>query len=272
MDRFIPNAVSTTKSLTNDELPAAIETLRITAPTFPKINRKLVDPYRAGEPAFALFSYVKAPGATPDEKGFFGAAKIRGVFHSKEEADERAEELIRDVDSTNSIFTCLVGRPFPLIDEGCAIETNQVDLQKKTEDAIAINVREKRKKEQKEMDEIKDRQAELMRDVDPNKPIDEGETYTEQRTKLAHLRYQIGEHANKGLECEALRDKTIKWLLEASAKNPELEAAYFERYMNSRRKAGIPENYDTVGFMRYMVDPISEDERVAKLRETPVDA
>lgn len=227
--------------------------------TWPKVNRRFIDPIKSTMPKFALFSFIKAPGVEADESGFFGVAKIRGVYYNQDDADCAAEEIIRNVDSTNSIFTCILGHPFPLVCRGNANELTEVDVQKKVESAISTNVREKRNQEQKEMSDINERAENLHRDVDPAKDKNYEDEYIEQRVKLAHLRYTINEHAIKAAECKVSKEKTIKYLLDAVAKNPEYEDVYLERYRESRRKAHIPEDTDGTGFMKYMADPIETD-------------
>ena len=39
--------------------------------------------------------------------------KVRGSYETEDEADARAETLIRTVDSYHKIFTAFVGKPFP---------------------------------------------------------------------------------------------------------------------------------------------------------------
>jgi DNA repair exonuclease SbcCD ATPase subunit len=242
------------------------------------VRRKFIDPPRNGEPRFALFSYIDTLDSellsflnglslTDDDrvklesiknKRIKGVAKIRGAFYSQEEAEKRAEELIKDVDSTNSIFTCVIGSPFPLVASGFAAETSEIDLQQQTEHAIAQNVKDKRQKEKKEMEEIRQRQEELEKDI--SKPTDEAneEEYIQHRVKLAHLRYAIQEHSKKGQECLELERKCVEWLVEMKGKHPEFETSYLQKYMKARRAAGIPEVHDFEGFMKYLNEPIAK--------------
>ena len=251
MDSFIPSD-SCAPSLSPDERDAAVSELHIATP-FSRVNRKFVDPQKPGDHKYALFSFVKSKTATADPDGFFGVAKIRGSFYTEDESAARAEELIKDVDSTNSIYTCRIGVPFPLIDRGYADQLTEVDLQNKTESAISDNIRAKRQAEQKEMNEIKARRDALMKD-DGN--IGPEEEYIEQRVKLAHLRYAIHEHAIKGEECKELEKKVRLHLNQCKDANPEYEANYMEKYMQSRREVGAPKETDEIGFMRFMADPI----------------
>lgn len=255
MDSFkITNTAA--PSLTEEEMKSAPSEL-FSPFQFRRVNRKLIDPQYPNEPKFILFSFIKAPNATCDEDGFFGVAKIRGAFFTEQEAAERAEKLIRDVDSTNSIYTCGMGIPFPLVVKGYAKELTEIDLQKKTENAISENVRAKRLMEQKEMNEIRERQQVLMKDEGKiDSVVNPEEQYVEQRVKLAHLRYAINEHIAKLAECRILEEKVKINLKERMKTNPEFEANYMDRYKRGRREVGISEDTDVSGFMKYMADPI----------------
>lgn len=254
MESFKPTT-NEAPSLTDEETCAAVSCLVNPIP-FRRVNRKLIDPQRHGESKFVLFSFAKAPNATCDSDGFFGVAKVRGAFFTEQEAASRAEELIRDVDSTNSIYTCHMGVPFPLVARGHANELTEIDLQNKTETAISENVRAKRLAEQKEMNEIKERRDALMKDEGKIDSVNPEEQYVEQRVKLAHLRYAINEHTLKLAECRELEIKVRDHLNECKTAHPEYEDNYMERYRRGRRDVGIPEDSDVTGFMKYMADPI----------------
>jgi len=249
---------------------------------FPKINRKFIDPIIPGNPRFALFSYIHYDDPnfrellnnikpevsesvykqlwdyhTNKKKGILGAAKIRGVFYTQKEADDYADELIQNVDSANSIFTCTIGVPFPLTTKGFSDSLSEVDLQNQTEHVISQNVRNKRREDQKEMETLYQREQELMADVEKN-PTDDDETnYITYRVKLAHLRYAISEHANKTKECSELKDNCLKWLCEKAEKYPYLEENWKTKYLQGRKASHIPEDQEFDGFLKYMNDPIN---------------
>lgn len=261
MDSFVPSEETTTVSpLTQEECKNAGDALVNTKP-FRSVNRKLYDPIKPGEPRFALFSFAKATGAQPDKDGFLGVAKIRGVFHTEQEAADRAEEIIRDVDSTNSIFTAYCGAPFPLVVKGCAQELSEIDISNKVDKIISDNVRAKRKADEKEMKDIEARSKALVNDDGTIVKEDEDpeEMYVQQRVKLAHLRYAIKEHAAKAKECMELEKSVKAHLKEAMAANPEYEEGFVKRYQAGRRKANVPESTDFGGFMKYFLDPIDEE-------------
>jgi len=247
---------------------------------FPKINRRFVDPIQRSEPQFALFSYIRKtdlelesffesihPTLSPEHKLLMeqlknrkelihGVGKIRGAFYTLSEAEARAEEIIRQVDSSNSVFTCKIGVPFPLVVEGFAEETSTVDLQNEVESTLADNIKQKRNKERREMEEIKEREAALRADVAKDPSLDDLENYITNRVKLAHLRYAIDQHNIKREEALGFEKDCINFLLELEAKNPLFETQYIERYESGRKAAKVSDDYAFDGFMGYMHAPL----------------
>ena len=276
---FIPTHTNE-PSLSNEEVQVAKDELVKGVNAFRRVNRRFIDPPKAGDPKFALFSYIDTPDADmisfldeikdslkPKHKNQLaelnarpqvmkGVGKIRGAFLTQKEAETRAEEIVKDIDSTNSVFTCIVGVPFPLVTEGMSEEVNEIDLQNQTEHAIAQNVRRQRQKEQKEMEEIKRREEELLRDAEKDPNADDEDNYIAQRVKLAHLRYVIEQHVKKRAECIENEKKVVQWLLDMKSRNPEFENKYMEKYMAGRKAAHIPDDHEPEGFMKYMNDPL----------------
>lgn len=283
---FHPTHPTNEPSLTKEQVEAAKDELVRDVKEFPRINRRFVDPHKPGDPKFALFSYIEYQDV--DMLNFFddikdtlkpkhkkqladlrarsqvpkGIGKIRGAYVTQEEANQRAEEIVRDIDSSNSVFTCIIGVPFPLVSEGMADELNEIDLQQQTEHAIAQNVRKQRRKEQKEMEDIRMREDELMRNAEKDPNADDQENYTTQRVKLAHLRYSIAEHTKKHAECIENEKNVVKWLMDMKSRNPQFEENYMEKYMFGRKAAHIPDDHELEGFMKFMNDPLIKLEDV----------
>jgi hypothetical protein len=277
---FHPTHPTNEPSLSNEEVRVAKDKLVKSVNEFPRVNRRFVDPPKAGDPKFALFSYIDYPDVdmnkfldeiqdslNPKYKKQLadlkarrqlvkGVGKIRGAYVTQQEAETRAEEIVRDIDSTNSVFTCIVGVPFPLVTEGMSEEVSEIDLQQQTEHAIAQNVRKQRQKDQKEMEDIKRREEELMRNAEKDPNADDEDNYIAQRVKLAHLRYSIEQHVKKHAECVENEKKVVEWLVDMKSRNPEFEEKYMEKYMAGRKAAHIPDDHDPEGFMKYMNDPL----------------
>jgi len=101
--------------LTQEQADEALKELNNTAFTdkFPRIERTYADPILPMQ-YIGLISFTPAKGATPNENGVYGFAKLRGNFSSEIEANERAEFIIRNIDSHHQIYHTYVGRPFPI--------------------------------------------------------------------------------------------------------------------------------------------------------------
>ena len=150
--------------LTNQEAVDAMKELNISSFTekFPKVDRTYSDPSIALQ-NIGLISFIPAKGATPNENGVYGFAKLRGNFASDMEANQRAEYLIRNVDSYHQIYHTYVGRPFPMtVSSSYSAETSEVDIRKETTQTISSSIKNKKEEEQQQIREIKDREEKLL--------------------------------------------------------------------------------------------------------------
>ena len=115
--------------------------------TFAQVDRYYADPYQPNQ-KIALVSFVPSSGAKPDKDNIYGMMKVRGVYATEEEANERAEFLIRNVDSYHEVYHAYVGRPFPVTtSEGFANEVKKIDIRQKTTDVISEDILNKKKAE-----------------------------------------------------------------------------------------------------------------------------
>lgn len=280
MNSFKPTHGTNEPSLDERQMEIAKTELIKSASMFPKVNRRFEDPIVPGQPKFALFSFVEFPDREMDEFISLignhlpqdlrdrlrelkdrkcvvkGVGKIRGAFNTQEEAAVRAEEIVRDVDSTNTVYTCLIGTPFPLVSRGFSEEVVEVDLRSEVEHALATNVRNQRKREEKEMEEIKRREEELLRDSEKDPNADDQENYITHRVKLAHLKYSISQHSQKRSECVEKAKQCMEWLLKMKEAHPEYEEKYMEHYMKGRKAAHIKDEDTEHEFMKLMKDPL----------------
>jgi len=295
METFKPTHSIDEPILTKDETKLAVEALVKPLTDFPKINRRFVDPHEPGEPRFALFSFIEHQDVdmlnfiheiedclTPELKVQYqelrqrppsikGVAKIRGVFLTQHEAEQRAEKIVREIDSTNSIFTCIVGAPFPLVPEGFAKEVSEIDVRKQeVENTISQNVRIQQNKAKKEIEEIKAREDELMKNAKRDPNADDLENYISHRVKLAHLRYSIEQHVEKHAECVEKEKNCVKFLIDMNSRNSEFEEKYMEKYKAGRKAAHIPDDHESEGFMKFMSDPLEKSLEKLHLRNERV--
>ena len=83
------------------------------------------------------------------------------IMQHEQEADQRAEFLIRNVDSYHQIYHTYVGRPFPMTASSkYSAETNEIDIRKEMTESISNDVKQKKQDELKTVQEIKKREEE----------------------------------------------------------------------------------------------------------------
>lgn len=219
---------------------------------FPRIEKNYADPHIPGQ-LICLHSFVPAKGSSPDKDGVFGMVKCRGVFASEKEADERAEFLVRNVDSYHSIYHSYVGRPFPLSrNSRWVAEVNEIDLKKKMGESIDKDVQDKRADERKAMREIQEREKLLKEDV--SKEIDPYDRYTELQVKRAQMSWTYVETIKKLEEYKNIILKARADISSMDSENPDYRDKYVDKYMKAREETGLKSDDGT--FMDYLTkDP-----------------
>jgi HSP90 family molecular chaperone len=135
----------------------------------------------------------------------------------------------------------------------------EVDIRKKATETISQDVKEKRDKEKKEMEDIKRREKELIdsQGAEGEAQADPFEEYMVLRVKKAQLVWTYDKTMKKMEEMKksiiAVREK----LVEADQKNPNFASTYLDRYVQARRDAGIPDEQNSEeNFMKYMVEDL----------------
>jgi hypothetical protein len=266
--------------LTDLETEKAMKELLILGNNFPKINRRFEDKMNY-QNNFALFSFIKHEDYdflsflkkienelsdenkkklktfTTERKSLIcGIGKIRGSYRTIEEANEAAKHIIQNIDSSNSIFTCEMGVPFPLVNEGMSQEVSKIDVKNLVEKTISDNIRNKRIQEQREKEKILERQEALKSDIKEDPVLSEFENYITNRVKLAHLRYSIDAHKTERIKNIKNEKDCINFLLDLGKENPSFEEKYMEKYSEGRKAAGVSDDYAFVGFMNYMNQPL----------------
>jgi hypothetical protein len=223
---------------------------------YPEVERSYADPVMRDQ-MFGLVSFVPAKGATANKSGVFGFAKLRGNYSTMVGADERSKSLIRYHDSYNQISTCYVGRPFPLtVNKKFSEEVIEIDVRRETAESMSEAIKRQRKKDQREVDEIKDREKLLREDVEND--ADPYDVYITSKVKKAQLVWTYKEHMNKMEECKGLIIKTRAVLKDLDEKHPDFQDSYFEKYKKARVDAGLKETTEESqnNFMKYLVEDI----------------
>lgn len=247
-------------ALSEQEVVSAIKALDNLSFTdkFPKVERRFADP-PVHLQNIGLISWVPAKGATPNEQGIYGFAKMRGNFQTETEASERAEFLIRNVDSYHQIYHAYVGRPFPLTNNPkYAAETSEIDIRKSVTESVSSNIKNKKDEEQRVADEIKEREKELMEDTGEKSADDPFEIYITLRVKKAQITWTYLETQKKMQEMKDIIIKTRKEIEDLDVSNSEYKNNYYNKYIQARRKAGLSEQESQDNFMKFMVEDPSD--------------
>jgi hypothetical protein len=246
-------------ALSEDEVNVAMSELNNTSYTekFPRVDRTYADPPPPMQ-TIGLISFTPARGATPNENGVFGFAKLRGNYNTAQEADQRAEFLIRNVDSYHQIYHTYVGRPFPITASSkYSAETAEIDIRKEATQAISSNIKEKKAEEQKNVDDIKKREEALIsesKNIEEN-GVDPFDEYITLRVKKAQLLWTYQEHIKKLEEVRGIILKTRNTISEMDEKHVDFKDKYFDKYKKAREDAGIKDTEEELetNFMSFLV-------------------
>jgi hypothetical protein len=244
-------------SLNAEQTEAAIKELNNTSFTdkFPRVDRTYADPIIPMQ-YIGLISFVPAKGATPNENGVYGFAKLRGNYSNEIEANERAVHLIKNIDSHHQIYHTYVGRPFPItISSDYSAKTDEVDIRKEMTKDISTNIRKNKDNEEKEIREIKEREEKLIEES-KKEEVDPYEEYITLRVKKAQLSWTYLEHIKKMKEIKDIILKTRTQVTEYDEKFPDYKDNYYEKYMKARRDSGIKESKQDAdeSFMKFLVE------------------
>lgn len=225
-----------------------------------QVDRYYADPPQHNQKV-SLVSFVPSSGATPDKDGIYGMMKVRGVYATEDEAGERADFLIRNVDSYHEIFHAHVGRPFPITNnDKYASTVKSIDIRKKTTELISEDILNKKRQEKEEMMDMKERENQLLeesKNAQEGKPPDAFDDYITQNVKRAQLLWTYKETMEK---LKTMRDSyvsAVEKIKEYDESNPEFSDTYKEKYMKARRDAGIPDEQNS--FVEFLALDINTD-------------
>ena len=245
--------------LSNEETVEAMKELNITSfvDKFPKVDRTFADP-PVNMQNYGLFSFIPAKGSSPNENGVYGYAKIRGSYQSELEASQRAEYLIRNVDSYHKIYHTYIGRPFPLTESSSySADVSEVDIMKDMSKNISHSIKDKKEDELKEIREIQQREKNLIEES-KREEVDPYDEYITQRVKCAQLQFTYLEHQKKMAEVKGIILKTRQVIAELDETHPTFRDSYYEKYMQARKDAGITEDIKEAqdNFIKFLVEDV----------------
>jgi hypothetical protein len=245
-------AKNTVEPLSGDALDAAIRTLSKNI-SFAQVDRYYADPAQINQ-RIALVSFTPSKGATPDKDNIYGMMKVRGVYATEEEANERAEWLIKNVDSYHEIYHAFVGRPFPVTtSEGFSRDIKKIDIRKKTTDVISQDILAKKEAERQDMIDIKQREQNLLDEskrAQNDEPRDPFEEYITEQVKRAQLVWTFHETQKKLGQMRDGFNKATARIRELDAANADFVDRYKEKYMEARRASGLAD--DNESFIKYL--------------------
>lgn len=218
-----------------------------------QVDRYYSDPMQVGQKT-ALVSFVPSAGAKPDKDNIYGMMKVRGVYESELDANNRAEFLIKNVDSYHEIFHCHVGRPFPITDNNrYAHYVQKIDIKNKTTEVISEDIINKRREEKNEVEQIKEREEQLLKaskQAEKGLPVDEYDEYITLNVKRAQLLWTYRESLKKFNEMRKGYESAVGRIKELDAAFPNYKHDYMEKYMQARRDSGIPDDQES--FVKFM--------------------
>jgi hypothetical protein len=220
---------------------------------FPRVMRQRVDPPLAQQ-NYHVFAFTPSIGAQPDKDGCYGALRVRGTFSSVQDAEEWSENIVRNHDSFHENMVGFVGRDFPLTsDSKYCTKTKEVDIRMKLDNVSRDNIKQQREEEKREMEEIQERQKQLLSDTTEAKEMcyDDIEYYTSLRVKRANVRILKEECEKKLKDCEKITLKTNQELCDLDERFPEYKKQYEEKYMNALDAiGGQTENNKMIEYMK----------------------
>ena len=232
--------------LTDAELKAAKDSGMINKEfyklQFPKTTKFHVDP-TIPQQMFSLVSFIPSQGAQPDSQGYYGLIKVRGCFATAADAENYAEMLLRKYDSFAEIQVGLVGRHLPLMADATnyTSETKEIDIRKTIEDTVKAEMRKKRDEENKEKEEIIERQKQLMdpeHTEEKERTFDDLEWYTTLQVKRAQNAEIIDKSNAAILRAKEVIEKTEKEIIKLDDTNPEYREQFLAKYENAIKSVG----------------------------------
>lgn len=223
-----------------------------------QIDKYYADPNQFGQ-NIALVSFIPSSGAKPDKDNIYGMMKVRGVYATEEEANERAEFIIRNIDSYHEIFHCKVGRPFPITDSNEFANTvKSIDIRKKTTELISEDILNKKRQEKEEMMDIQQREKNLLEEskkAQEGQKMDVYDEYITMNIKRAQLLWTYKETQDKLKQMKESYLSSVQRIKELDLEYPEYKDQYKEKYMEARRQAGIPDEKNSfVEFLALDID------------------
>ena len=222
---------------------------------FLSVERRYADPVDPMQ-RIGLISFVPAKGATPNDKGVYGFAKLRGNYATEKEANERAEFLIKNVDSYHQIYHAYVGRPFPLTTSSdYSGDLSEVNIRNSMVESVSASIKKKKEEDHKQIQEIEQREKELLEDTKKEEP-DPIDLYTTLRVKKAQITWTYIETLKKLDEMKDIIVKSRREIEELEKTDTSHAENYFKKYCDAREKSGLDNSNIKDSFMKFLVEDV----------------
>jgi hypothetical protein len=243
-------------SLTNEECKHAFKDLNNDSFTqrYPKTDRTYADPSIPLQ-VYGLISFIPSEGSKPDKNGIYGFAKIRGNFGTDTEANQKAEQLIRKVDSFHKIYHTYVGRPFPITTiSDFSEEKCNVNIEKEGVKVVKNDINKNKKQQKDSENELQERSKNITKSV--QEEISSFDQYITEKVKNAQLKDRFIQHLKALLEIKDILSDNTEVINHAESENPEFVDKYLDKYKDARKSAGISNDNETFqnSFMKFMIN------------------
>lgn len=222
---------------------------------YTQVEQHFSDPVQMGQ-NIALVSFIPSKGARPDKDNIYGMMKVRGVYATEDEANDRAEYIIRNVDSYHEIYHCYVGKPFPITtSEIYSGEIKSIDIRQKTTEIVSEDILSKKKQEKQQIEEIKQKEKLLLEEskrAQNDEPLDPFEQYITEQVKRAQLLWTYSETQKKIVQMKENIEKAKRVIQDIETEHPDYKDKYKQRYFEARKEAGLPDDKDENSFIKYL--------------------
>ena len=244
--------------LTEAELDAALDKL---VRKYPPVEKRWADPQLPGQ-LYCSFSFTPAKGVQPNNDGLFGLLKIRGTFPNEQERDSHAEYLVNEIDSYHAVNHGYVGQPIPVTtddDDRYTLEVENVALQKKLQEHMSEDMKQRKAKELKDMEEAKQRAKEIERRQESKETSmeDDLSKYTALSGKRANMIFAIFTLLKQLKQYKDTLIQTLNEIERLDGQFPEFKTAFLDKYNQIAAERGISTKDNPIAF--FLAGPVPFD-------------
>ena len=217
---------------------------------YKKIERQFVDPTYQNQ-MYCLHSFIPSNEAKPDKNGFFGMFKFRGAFQTIEEADARAEWLIKNHDSCHIIYTGRIGFPLPACVDGLKNVSADINNVGGINEFMKKDKKKNDESEKAIREELKKRELDLIEDA-TNPNIDPFELYIELHNKKSIIIDTFINYKDRLLKMKQNVYNTIERIKVLDIEHPTFKNEYKEKLFKSREDVGLSNDEKDISFLKYI--------------------